>query len=686
VTNLPPDVECKVRCVVAGSDEARMASARGVVINLTQPLDQPPPSEAVSAARDGNYIGGRPNGPPSIATSGIDEPAGIAPEEESVERPEELKFDPEQPFVTTSTSQPPSLRNSNGRIAPAILIERNQLNNRRTLIFALLASIASISGIIGFLAFNRNLNQSADIASKVGAETIRTEPIERHEKVDVPSINNEKQKNNEMPTVDLPSSPPVLSKEGIGKTSEIQSSDSKPNAPETIIDRKNIAIDVSSFCLPIDSDKKGMIPLIAGIPGSVLQASVKFTGKSNEEQNLFNQLSQEKNGWNWRWERSNDNGKAWTALPDNASSILDANSTSLKIREDDKPNTIYRAILRIKNNGAFTAKDDFIDIHSIPSEATADYVTVQVMANEILSEPKTADVAIYIPAFLKNQYLVSFLATKGSKSLVSANKDRINYLDVRGLFHDTNESVFDKWDKSADVFLRLKRNRNELSDRFLRSKKILRETCKDCNPLVFEHRMSMDVFSKGLNALRDGNQKIASDIDYFSNWNSGEVLAWAEANRNPQIIEDFSKIPPNAIDGARIDNEVNKILKKYWVGRNGKVDGNNEEENWFQFVDKVIEDRKNFLILRNLILDKEFLYLSPESSFGIFSKPSGKSDDFDSASNSLAKKLRPVATVRLWMKIQIRSPSNSHQSPSGGMGGSAGPTDTKVEIKDLPPP
>jgi hypothetical protein len=87
-----------------------------------------------------------------------------------------------------------------------------------------------------------------------------------------------------------------------------------------------------------------------------------------------------------------------------------------------------------------------------------------------------------------------------------------------------------------------------------------------------------------------------------------------------------------------------------------------------------------------LILDKEFFYLSPESSFGIFSKPSGKSDDFDSASNSLAKKLRPVATVRLWMKIQIRSPSNSHQSSSGGMGGSARSTNTSASINDLPPP
>ena len=39
-TNLPPDVDCRVRCVVSGSEEARMASARGLVIDRTKPMPQ----------------------------------------------------------------------------------------------------------------------------------------------------------------------------------------------------------------------------------------------------------------------------------------------------------------------------------------------------------------------------------------------------------------------------------------------------------------------------------------------------------------------------------------------------------------------------------------------------------------------------------------------------------------------
>ena len=33
-TNLPPDIDCKVRCVLEGTDEARLAPARGAVIEL----------------------------------------------------------------------------------------------------------------------------------------------------------------------------------------------------------------------------------------------------------------------------------------------------------------------------------------------------------------------------------------------------------------------------------------------------------------------------------------------------------------------------------------------------------------------------------------------------------------------------------------------------------------------------
>lgn len=41
----------RVRCVIAGSDEARMSIARGTVLDLTKPLGGSPESDATEAAR-----------------------------------------------------------------------------------------------------------------------------------------------------------------------------------------------------------------------------------------------------------------------------------------------------------------------------------------------------------------------------------------------------------------------------------------------------------------------------------------------------------------------------------------------------------------------------------------------------------------------------------------------------------
>lgn len=68
-TNLPPDVECRVRCVVAGSDEARMSIARGVVLDLTKPLGMATENEAAEAARNGFVIGNKTSSIPAVASS-----------------------------------------------------------------------------------------------------------------------------------------------------------------------------------------------------------------------------------------------------------------------------------------------------------------------------------------------------------------------------------------------------------------------------------------------------------------------------------------------------------------------------------------------------------------------------------------------------------------------------------------
>lgn len=66
-TNLPPDVQCKVRCVLAGSEEAKHANARGDVIDLTRSLGKAPAGLGAEEARNGILIGtaGTSASPPS---------------------------------------------------------------------------------------------------------------------------------------------------------------------------------------------------------------------------------------------------------------------------------------------------------------------------------------------------------------------------------------------------------------------------------------------------------------------------------------------------------------------------------------------------------------------------------------------------------------------------------------------
>ena len=52
-TNLPPEIDCKIRCVLVGTEEAKLAPARGTVIDLTKTLTPAPDSAYVETARTG---------------------------------------------------------------------------------------------------------------------------------------------------------------------------------------------------------------------------------------------------------------------------------------------------------------------------------------------------------------------------------------------------------------------------------------------------------------------------------------------------------------------------------------------------------------------------------------------------------------------------------------------------------
>ena len=110
-TNLPPDADCKVRCVLAGTEDARLAPARGKVIDLSKPLP-PIASTAITpyilAARNGTPV---PAAVPSVPTAGAtSKPRPPVPHSESAEE----FFDVDESNLAAGTQLTQKSRPSSG--------------------------------------------------------------------------------------------------------------------------------------------------------------------------------------------------------------------------------------------------------------------------------------------------------------------------------------------------------------------------------------------------------------------------------------------------------------------------------------------------------------------------------------------------------------------------------------------
>lgn len=169
VTTLAPDVECRVRCVVAGSEEARMASARGSVIDLTNLMGMAPQSDAVIAAREGFTIGQPPEVVGSQGVGGAINAVEVpvipmqlptAPDRASIDGElvhpiaeagtSELEFDPANPFGQVASNQPPELRSGKRRGVPRIPAGGGKKrSNRGWKIVASIAALFFLASVVG---------------------------------------------------------------------------------------------------------------------------------------------------------------------------------------------------------------------------------------------------------------------------------------------------------------------------------------------------------------------------------------------------------------------------------------------------------------------------------------------------------------------------------------------------------
>jgi|694.fasta_scaffold07065_5 hypothetical protein len=109
VTSLPPDIDCKVRCLVAGSEEARAIAARHTVIDLTKPNPAAPSGPAVEAARAGRSIqtAAAPviaKAPERMLEQKLEDDFFVLPDQDDAE----LTLQPDRPPPVVAPKLPPS--------------------------------------------------------------------------------------------------------------------------------------------------------------------------------------------------------------------------------------------------------------------------------------------------------------------------------------------------------------------------------------------------------------------------------------------------------------------------------------------------------------------------------------------------------------------------------------------------
>ncbi|WP_203329156.1 GAP1-N2 domain-containing protein [Candidatus Laterigemmans baculatus] len=174
--NLSPDIDCRVRCVVEGSEEARLAAARGQVIDLTVDLQPAPSSAFTERAQTG-------------APAAHEFRASTAPEPDARALAYADTPLPAPPPGKDTLSPPPSPALRSRRLPPGPPLEKAPTASRNLkaayILGALLAVLAGSAAVFGVpqiyhrvsasVASNKDTAGSAAEAEKAAAEKAAAE-------------------------------------------------------------------------------------------------------------------------------------------------------------------------------------------------------------------------------------------------------------------------------------------------------------------------------------------------------------------------------------------------------------------------------------------------------------------------------------------------------------------------------
>jgi hypothetical protein len=228
------------------------------------------------------------------------------------------------------------------------------------------------------------------------------------------------------------------------------------------------------------------------------------------------------------------------------------------------------------------------------------------------------------------------------------------------------DTVFDKCATSVAVLGSFKKTRNEIIDLLRKSNNMFKAFCYKEETPVAKLKISMNLFSDGLNILLPsalGSQDVSED--YYSPVESERINTWWIAHKERKFLKGVEEIKdPTKKSEARLDNEETKILSLLWIGEKQGGAGRSKEKLGFELIDDLGEHQKQFLQLRNELVGKEFISVTPNECIGVFSH---RMTDASGGDNSLAQKSKSLGELHLWIKVKL-----VHQIGSPGSAGAVG--------------
>jgi len=360
VTNLPPDVDCKVRCVIAGSEEARMASARGTVIDLTKTMGPAVDCDETRGARAGLLIGGATTrasvSVPDAQTLELDASAYAIPPDH-----EEFEFDTGKSFEDETNQIPPSVRSPGTRFKVKVKVRKRTKAGLpiREIVAVSCCALLLILGFVGYTSYQSS-QQTAKVveANKraVGKEKnkVATKPRADRQRSDIATPDEVRA---ESAVANNPAADTAKVTVATEMSPESKATEDKAAAEKAAADKaaaeelaaklmqpkaEDIDVVVDGFSLigmrtlsksgqPDDAKYEILMPV--GVYGSEAKASLRMKSKDQKSA-----MEKAKTTWIWETKANNANNKE-----DHWEPIVSSGGEVLTVTTDIKPNSEIRA-------------------------------------------------------------------------------------------------------------------------------------------------------------------------------------------------------------------------------------------------------------------------------------------------------------------------------------------------------